>query len=102
MPSVGLQVVWLLVLSIPIACIAWTVTHEEVFRAPRNYCQEQSKHAKNLSRFGSSSIYLHVNIASAIAWPFCSLSSPASDFSIPTGAGTLLRYSRWFGLGTST
>ena len=50
MPTVGLQVAWLLILSIPIACIAWTVTHEEVFREPRNYCQEQSKHAKNLTR----------------------------------------------------
>ena len=34
----------------PVACIAWTITHEEVFREPRDYCQQQSKHAKNLSR----------------------------------------------------
>jgi hypothetical protein len=26
------QVIWLFVLAIPIACISWTVTHEEVFR----------------------------------------------------------------------
>ena len=37
----GLQLVWLLVLAIPVACIAWTVTHEEVFREPRQYCQQQ-------------------------------------------------------------
>jgi hypothetical protein len=46
MPIV-LQIVWLLVLSIPVACVAWTVTHEEVFREPRDYCQKQAKSAKN-------------------------------------------------------
>jgi hypothetical protein len=39
------QFAWLLVLSIPVACIAWSITHEEVFREPRSYCQEQSKNA---------------------------------------------------------
>ncbi len=33
-----LQVVWLVLLAIPIACVAWTVTHEEIFREPREYC----------------------------------------------------------------
>ena len=32
------------------ACITWTVTHEEVFREPRDCCQRQSKNAKNFSR----------------------------------------------------
>ncbi len=45
--SVGLQIVWLFVLSIPIACVAWTVTHEEVLREPREYCQRRSKYAPN-------------------------------------------------------
>jgi hypothetical protein len=49
MPIV-LQIIWLLVLSIPIACVAWTVTHEEVFREPRDYCQQQAKSAKNGTR----------------------------------------------------
>jgi len=39
------QFAWLLLLSIPVACLAWTITHEEIFREPRNYCQQQSKHA---------------------------------------------------------
>lgn len=43
-----LQVVWLLLLAIPIACVAWTVTHEEVFREPREYCAERSKSARSL------------------------------------------------------
>src|SRR5687768_8171494 len=37
------QLVWLFVLAIPIACAAWTVTHEEVFREPREYCQRKSQ-----------------------------------------------------------
>ena len=40
--TLGLQIIWLFVLAIPIACIAWTVTHEEVFREPRDYCVERS------------------------------------------------------------
>src|SRR4051812_47057273 len=42
------QVAWLLILAIPISCVAWTVTHEEVFREPREYCQRKSKTCDNL------------------------------------------------------
>jgi hypothetical protein len=38
----------LFILPLPIACIAWTVTHEEIFSEPRNYCIHQSKTAKKL------------------------------------------------------
>ena len=31
LPSLSLQAAYLFLLAIPIACIAWTVTHEEVF-----------------------------------------------------------------------
>jgi hypothetical protein len=48
--SIALQLAWLLILSIPVACIAWTVTHEEIFREPRDYCQQQSKQANTLPR----------------------------------------------------
>ena len=41
--GLGGQVFWLLVLAIPIACAAWTVTHEEVFREPREYCVRMSR-----------------------------------------------------------
>lgn len=44
----GTQIVWLLVLALPVACIAWTVTHEEVFREPREYCVKCSKNGKTL------------------------------------------------------
>jgi hypothetical protein len=48
--SLGVQVVWLFVLAIPIACVAWTVTHEEIFREPREYCEEKSASAPSLLR----------------------------------------------------
>lgn len=38
-----LQIIWLFLLAIPIASVAWTVTHEEVFREPREYCVRQSE-----------------------------------------------------------
>lgn len=39
--TLALQVAWLFLLGIPVACIAWTVTHEEIFREPRQYCQQE-------------------------------------------------------------
>jgi hypothetical protein len=40
------QLVELFVLAIPVACVAWTVTHEEVFREPREVCVEKSKQCR--------------------------------------------------------
>ena len=42
------QVSWLFLLALPIACIAWTVTHEEVLREPREYCVKRSKEDRTL------------------------------------------------------
>ena len=42
------QIVSLFLLALPIACIAWTVTHEEVFKEPREYCEKQSENCKSL------------------------------------------------------
>jgi hypothetical protein len=44
----GHQIVFLFVLAIPIASIAWTVTHEEVFREPHDWCVERSKSSSHL------------------------------------------------------
>jgi len=44
-----LQLVWLFVLAVPIACVAWTVTHEEVFKEPRDYCAKRSQRARSLA-----------------------------------------------------
>ena len=46
--TVSLQAAWLFLLAIPIACVAWTVTHEEVFREPRGYCLNRCKKGKTL------------------------------------------------------
>jgi hypothetical protein len=48
--SIGFQLVSLLVLAIPVACIAWAVTHEEIFREPRDYCKRKSQSAGNIGR----------------------------------------------------
>jgi hypothetical protein len=42
------QIVWLLVLALPVATVAWTVTHEEIFRELRTYCTDQSQHCRRL------------------------------------------------------
>lgn len=42
------QLLTLFVLAIPIACVAWTVTHEEVFREPREWCVKNSKEGKTI------------------------------------------------------
>jgi len=42
------QLFSLLVLAIPIACVAWTVTHEEIFREPREYCVKKSQESEKL------------------------------------------------------
>lgn len=49
MSSLATQIVTLILLAIPVACIAWTVTHEEAFREPREFCVEKSKNAKRLA-----------------------------------------------------
>jgi hypothetical protein len=38
----------LLIHAIPIACIAWTVTHEEIFREFNDYCTSRSKNCQQL------------------------------------------------------
>lgn len=42
------QVANLFLLALPIACISWTVTHEEVFKEPREYCVNKCRTAPNL------------------------------------------------------
>lgn len=42
------QIIWLLVLAIPIACISWTVTHEEIFIEVREFSIRKKKYAKSL------------------------------------------------------
>ena len=42
------QLLWLFILPIPISCIVWTVTNEEIFREPRIYCTVKSRNRSNI------------------------------------------------------
>jgi hypothetical protein len=42
------QFAYLLMLALPIACASWTVTHEEVFREPREFCKQKSEESRKL------------------------------------------------------
>lgn len=42
------QVRDLFLLALPIASIAWTVTHEEVFKEPREFCVRKSKDCRTV------------------------------------------------------
>ena len=39
------QVYWLIILGIAVASVAWTVTQEEIFREPREWCSKRSENA---------------------------------------------------------
>ena len=39
---------FLLMLSLAVSCVSWTITHEEVFREPREFCKDKSRNCKNL------------------------------------------------------
>ena len=38
---------YLIILSLVVASVSWTVTEEEIFREPREYCAECSKRSRN-------------------------------------------------------
>ena len=42
------QIFWFVVLSMVVASISWTVTQEEIFREPREYCQNRSENAGSI------------------------------------------------------
>ena len=46
--TLGQQILWLFLLAMPIACVAWTVTHEEVFREPREWCEGRCQRGRTL------------------------------------------------------
>ncbi len=46
--SLHYQIIYLFLLAIPVACVAWTVTHEEVFREPREFCEKKSKECTSI------------------------------------------------------
>jgi Protein of unknown function (DUF1360) len=42
------QIGWLALLGLPVATIAWTVTHEEIFREPREWCEKRAHDGDSL------------------------------------------------------
>ena len=44
--SLDMQLIYLFVIALPVACISWTVTHEEVFKEPRKFCELNSRKNK--------------------------------------------------------
>ena len=44
------ELIALLIHAIPVACIAWTVTHEEVFREFNQACQRRSRDCRTLAQ----------------------------------------------------
>ncbi len=42
------SIIYLFILAIPIACIAWTVTHEDVFKEIREFCSRKSQKCKKI------------------------------------------------------
>ncbi|HEV8270034.1 MAG TPA: hypothetical protein VGQ04_01945 [Chitinophagaceae bacterium] len=44
--SLYTQIIYLFVLAIPVACISWTITHEEIFKEPREFCLLHSRRNK--------------------------------------------------------
>src|SRR4051812_26141157 len=48
MSTLGLQIVLLFLLALPIASVSWTVTHEEIFREPREWCLNKSQSCRSV------------------------------------------------------
>ena len=46
--GLGHQFAFLLLLALPVACVSWTITHEEVFREPRDFCKDHAERCKPL------------------------------------------------------
>jgi hypothetical protein len=64
---------WLFVLAAPVACVAWTVTHEEVFREVHDYCAAKSRSCRSI--FARKFFYLFTceycfshYVALAVVW----------------------------------
>jgi hypothetical protein len=48
--SLSHQFAYLVLLALPVACVSWTVTHEEIFREPREWCKAKSEGCKTTAQ----------------------------------------------------
>jgi hypothetical protein len=46
--SLGYQILLLFLFAVPVACVSWTVTHEELFRDLREWLTARSNAARNV------------------------------------------------------
>jgi hypothetical protein len=46
--NISLQILSLFIIALPIASIAWTFTHEDLFREFRDYCDAESKTCRRI------------------------------------------------------
>lgn len=46
--TIAEQIFWLLILGLVAGSIAWTVTQEEIFREPRDFCADKSRVCRTL------------------------------------------------------
>jgi hypothetical protein len=46
--SLGQQILLLFLFAVPVACVSWTVTHEELFRDLRDWLTARSNAARNV------------------------------------------------------
>lgn len=42
------QLIWLFVIAIPVACVAWTVTHEDLFKETHEFCRKRAVQGKSI------------------------------------------------------
>ena len=67
------QLFWLFILAAPVACIAWTVTHEEVFSEVHNWCAKRSRDCRHIYArkffylFTCEYCFSHYVVAGAVA-----------------------------------
>ena len=48
MMPLSAQLVWLLILAAPVACVSWTVTHEELFADFNAWCVRRSQECRRM------------------------------------------------------
>lgn len=50
LPPLLEQIAWLGLLALPVATVAWTVTHEEIFRETREWLERRARSSESLAR----------------------------------------------------
>ena len=46
--AMSVQFYWILLVSLAVASVSWTITQEEIFREPREWCERRSKRARSI------------------------------------------------------